>query len=61
MASLNASKGPDEWQAEDDLRALARAEEIKNDPKRYKAALAKAKEKIAALQDVQAAAPKKNG
>jgi len=29
-----------QWQAEDDARTLMRAEEIKNDPKRRKAALA---------------------
>lgn len=44
---------PDEWQTEDDLRILSRAEEIKQDPKRYKAALAMAKEKIKALSDLQ--------
>jgi hypothetical protein len=54
MASI-ADKGPDDWQADDDLRALARAEEIKKDPKRFKAALAKAKEKIGALQALQPA------
>lgn len=62
MASLNSAKGPDDWQIDDDLRTLARAEEIKNDPKRYKAALGRAKEKIDALKSLQADAPtKKNG
>ena len=42
-----------DWQAEDDMRTLARAEEIRKDPKRHKAALAKAKEKIAELQNLQ--------
>lgn len=62
MAS-SAIKSSDDWQVDDDLRTLARAEEIKNDPKRYKAALAKAQEKIAALQDLQddAGEEKKNG
>lgn len=58
MASI-AEKGPDDWQADDDLRTLARAEEIRKDSKRFKAALAKAKEKIAALQSLQPA-DKKN-
>ena len=40
----------DNWRAENDMRTLARAEEVKNDPKRYKAALAMAKEKMAELQ-----------
>ena len=38
-----------DWQAESDMRTLAQAEEIRKDPKRLKAALAKAKEKIAEL------------
>lgn len=38
-----------DWQAEDDMRTLARAEEIRKDPARLKAALAKAKEKMAEL------------
>lgn len=46
------------YQAEDDMRTLARAEEVKKDPKRYQAALAKAKEKMAELQALQVA-PKK--
>lgn len=41
------------WQAEEDMRTLARAEEIRKDPKRLKAALAKAKEKIDELQRLQ--------
>lgn len=47
-----------DWQAESDMRALAEAEEIRKDPKRLKAALAKAKEKIAELQSIPAAAKK---
>lgn len=53
MASNDAIAGPDDWKADSDLRTLAQAEEIRKDPKRYKAALDKAKEKIAALQAVQ--------
>ena len=47
-----------DWQAESDMRALAEAEEIRKDPKRLKAALAKAKEKIAELQSIPAATKK---
>lgn len=47
-----------DWQAESDMRTLAEAEEIRKDPKRLKAALAKAKEKIAELQSLPAAAKK---
>ena len=43
-----------DWRAESDMRALAEAEEIRKDPKRFKAALAKAKEKIAELQGLDA-------
>lgn len=42
-----------DWRAESDLRTLAEAEEIKKDPKRYKAALEKAKQKIAEMKTVQ--------
>jgi hypothetical protein len=49
-----AANGMDSnWQAKSDVRTLALAEEIKGDPKRYKAALAEAKRQIANLQDVQ--------
>ena len=47
-----------EWQAEDDMRTLVRAEEIRKDPKRLKAALAKAKERMAELQSLQDAQKK---
>lgn len=56
MAKNDAPKpiALDDWQTEDDLRTLSKAEEIKQDPKRYKAALAMAKSKIKALADLQA-------
>ena len=41
-----------DWRAEDDMRTLARAEEIKRDPARLKAAQKKAKEKLEELQSV---------
>lgn len=53
-ASTTSIHSDADWRAEDDMRTLARAEEIRKDPKRHKAALAKAKEKIAELQSLQA-------
>ena len=47
-----------EWQAKSDMRTLAEAEEIRKDPKRYKAAMEKAKEKLAEIQSLLDA-PKK--
>lgn len=47
-----------DWQAESDMRTLAEAEEIRKDPKRLKAALAKAREKIEELQRLQIPAKK---
>jgi len=37
------------WETEDDLRALARAEEVKKSPERMKACKAMAKQKIAEM------------
>lgn len=48
-----SDKSEQDWRTESDMRALAEAEEIRKDPKRLKAALAKAKEKIAELQSLQ--------
>ena len=42
--------GEDDWQAKSDMRTLAEAEEIRKDPKRFKAAMAKAKEKLAEIE-----------
>lgn len=54
MKGIKVSDGIEQdWRAESDMRALAEAEEIRKDPKRLKAALAKAKEKIAELQSLQ--------
>jgi len=46
MAKNTAIGMDKDWQAESDMRTLAEAEEIRKDPKRLKAALAKAREKI---------------
>lgn len=40
------------WRAEDDMRTLARAQEIKSDPKRLAAAKKCAEEKLAEMQAV---------
>jgi len=40
------------WRAEDDMRTLARAEEVRNDPKRLAAAKKMAREKLAELQTI---------
>lgn len=40
------------WQAQDDLRTMQRAAEIKADPKRVKAAQAEATQQMRALQTV---------
>lgn len=58
MAKATGIAMDKEWQAESDMRTLAEAEEIRKDPKRLKAALAKAREKIEELQKLQPA-PKK--
>lgn len=42
--------GESDWRAEDDMRTLCRAEEIKADSKRFARAKAKAKEKMAEMQ-----------
>lgn len=56
MASPKAYKSSDadeaKWQAEDDLRTLVRAKEIRADKARLKRAMACAKEQMAALQGV---------
>lgn len=46
-ANLAAPIGYDtDWQCEEDLRTLVRAEEIKNDPKRFAKVTALAKKKM---------------
>lgn len=40
------------WRAEDDMRTLARAEEVKADPKRLAAAKKMAKTKLAEMQAI---------
>jgi hypothetical protein len=53
-SGVNAISHPDDakWRAEDDMRTLARAEEVKADPKRLAAAKKMAKEKLAELQSI---------
>lgn len=47
MRSISMDK---EWQAEDDMRTLVRAEEVRKDPKRLKAAQAMAKKRADELK-----------
>lgn len=53
-AQLSGPSAADEvkWQAEDDLRTLARAIEINKDPKRKAAAVKLAKEKSAEMASI---------
>lgn len=57
MAKLKSAVVPDdrEWQAEDDLRTLVRAAEIKKDKARAARALALAKKQMAELKKVSSA------
>lgn len=52
MAKTEATDMPDKWQAEDDLRTLCRAKEIKMDEKRHKAALKYGREKQKEIKEV---------
>lgn len=51
---LSVASSPDEarWRAEDDMRTLARAEEVKADPKRLAAAKKMAVSKLAEMKAV---------
>lgn len=61
MASKKtAVSGPDDWRVESDVRTLAEAEKIKDDPKRFKAAQKRAQEMLEDLQDVIDTAPDKD-
>lgn len=54
MASITSDK---EWQIEDDMRTLVRAEEIRKDPKRLKAAQQLAKKRAEELNVLSQKAP----
>lgn len=56
MKGCISSADDKEWRAESDMRTLAEAEEIRKDPKRLKAAQAKAIEKI---EELKSLAPEK--
>lgn len=47
-----SSEPNNDWMAEDDMRALMRAEEIRKDPKRLARAKAMAKKKLAEIQAI---------
>lgn len=51
-ASAQMAKSEAEWRAEDDMRTLARAAEIRKDAKRLAAAQALAKKKLLELAQV---------
>ena len=46
LTNVAAPVGVDDWQTEDDLRTLMRAEEIEKDPKRFAKVKAMAKKKM---------------
>lgn len=50
--TISAPAMDKKWQAQDDLHHLKRAEEVKSDPSRLKAAQAEAKAQLQALQKV---------
>jgi hypothetical protein len=54
------SYGSPAWQADQDLRTLCQAEEIRDDPKRLKAAQKLAKDKCEDLDTIAAMTPEKN-
>lgn len=47
-----APREPDSWEIDEDMRTLARAEEIKRDPKRLARAKKRAMEKLAELKEI---------
>lgn len=51
MSKVSDASLQDDWRAKDDMRTLASAEEIKKDPKRYKAAIKEAKLQIKNLEE----------
>ncbi|MFC4923000.1 hypothetical protein [Delftia deserti] len=50
VKSISMDDSEAEWKAKDDMRTLAEAEEIRKDPKRYKAAMAMAREKLGEIE-----------
>lgn len=56
---IGKAESDNSWQAEDDLRTLIRAEQIKADPKRYAAAKRKAKQRKEELAIVEGLANSK--
>lgn len=52
--AVGMSKEEKDWRAEDDLRTLIEAEKIKKDKARLKAAMAKKREKMKALENLEA-------
>jgi hypothetical protein len=52
MSKSTSPTSMQDYQVESDVRTLAEAEKIKDDPKRFKAAQKRAKEMLEDLQDV---------
>ncbi|MBD9582979.1 hypothetical protein IB269_16425 [Delftia sp. DLF01] len=50
--SISMDASEDDWQAKSDMRTLAEAEEIRKDSKRFKAAMEKAREKLAEIESL---------
>ena len=50
----------DDWQAKDDLHTLAKAAEIRSDPKRLRAAMEQAQKKVTEMQKLQQAISQHN-
>ena len=57
--TLAMRKDEERWRAESDMETLIRAEEIRKDPKRLKAAQEIARERVQQAAAVTAAEPKK--
>ena len=53
------STGPEDWQAEDDLRTLSRAQMIRADSRRFKRAMKMAQTQIEALEGLDPVADAK--
>ncbi|MBT9493875.1 MAG: hypothetical protein IV107_16370 [Paucibacter sp.] len=54
MGASTPAREPDSWEIDEDMRTLARAEEIRRDPKRLARAKKRAAEKLDELKKVAA-------
>lgn len=51
MAKKSTAMADTDWQAQSDMRTLVEAQQIRDDPKRFKAAQAEAKKQAEALEE----------